>query len=459
MALLGALVCCLLVVGHSLPGLGLPLTPGGSPGLAPAVGQFWHVTDLHLDPTYHITDDHTKVCASSKGANASNPGPFGDVLCDSPYHLILSAFDFIKNSRQEASFMIWTGDSPPHVPVYELSTEKVIDVIANMTTTIQTVFPNLQVFPALGNHDYWPQDQLPVVTSRVYNAVADLWKPWLDEEALRTLRKGGFYTQKVSPNLNLRIISLNTNLYYGPNIMTLNETDPASQFEWLENILKTSQQNKEKVYIIAHIPVGYLPYSSSTTAMREFHNEKLIDIFRKYSSVIVGQFYGHTHRDSMMVLSDEKGSPINSLFVAPAVTPVKSVLQKQTNNPGVRLFQYDLHDYKLLDMLQYYLNLTDANLKGESDWKLEYVLTQTYSIEDLQPKSLYGLAKQFAIAGNEQFLKYYNYFFVSYDSSVICDGKCKAYQICAILSLDHSSYVDCLKQHYIKYHPDRKSVV
>lgn len=103
-------------------------------------------------------------------------------------------------------------------------------------------------------------------------------------------------------------------------------------------------------------------------------------------------------------------------------------------------------------MLQYYLNLTEANLKGESDWKLEYVLTQTYSIEDLQPKSLYGLAKQFAVPGNEQFLKYYNYFFVSYDSSVICDGKCKAYQICAILSLDHSSYIDCLKQHYIKYH-------
>ncbi|XP_047590667.1 acid sphingomyelinase-like phosphodiesterase 3a isoform X2 [Lutra lutra] len=365
-----------------------------------------------------------------------------------------------QNTRELRSLLFPTGmhisvglrDSPPHVPVYELSTDKVIDVIANMTTTIRTVFPNLQVFPALGNHDYWPQDQLPVVTSKVYNAVADLWKPWLDEEALRTLRKGGFYTQKVSPNLNLRIISLNTNLYYGPNIMTLNEMDPANQFEWLESILSTSQQNKEKVYIIAHIPVGYLPYSSSNTAMREFHNEKLINIFRKYSSVIVGQFYGHTHRDNMMVLSDEKGSPINSLFVAPAVTPVKSVLQNQTNNPGVRLFQYDPHDYKLLDMLQYYLNLTDANLKGESDWKLEYVLTQTYGIEDLQPKSLYGLAKQFAVPGNEQFLKYYNYFFVSYDSSVICDGKCKAYQICAILSLDHSSYIDCLKQHYIKYH-------
>ena len=40
-------------------------------------------------------------------------------------------------------------------------------------------------------------------------------------------------------------------------------------------------------------------------------------------------------------------------------------------------------------MLQYYLNLTDANIKGESNWKLEYNLTQAYDIEDLQPKSLY----------------------------------------------------------------------
>lgn len=42
------------------------------------------------------------------------------------------------------------------------------------------------------------------------------------------------------------------------------------------------------------------------------------------------------------------GNPINSLFVAPAVTPVKGASQKQTNNPGIRLFRYDPCDYKLL---------------------------------------------------------------------------------------------------------------
>ncbi|XP_053448196.1 acid sphingomyelinase-like phosphodiesterase 3a [Nycticebus coucang] len=445
-----ALVCCLLCACYSRPSLALPLEPGGR-GRSPAVGQFWHVTDLHLDPTYHITDDHTKVCSSSKGANASNPGPFGDVLCDSPYQLILSAFEFIKNSGQEAYFMIWTGDSPPHVPVTELSTETVINVLTNLTTTIQSLFPNLQVFPALGNHDYWPQDELPVVTNEVYNAVANLWKLWLGEEAVRTLRAGGFYSQKVTANPNLRIISLNTILYYSPNIMTLDKTDPANQFEWLESTLNSSRQNKEQVYIIAHVPVGYLPYVKNTTAIREHYNERLINIFRKYSDVIAGQFYGHTHRDSIMVLSDTQGSPITSLFVAPAVTPVKNVKEKETNNPGVRLYQYDPYDYKLLDMLQYYLNLTEANLQGKSNWKLEYILTQSYGIKDLQPESLYGLVKQLAILDSKQFIKYYNYYFVSYDSSVICDDTCKAFQICAIMNLDHTSYVNCLKQYYTRH--------
>lgn len=54
-------------------------------------------------------------------------------------------------------FFLPSSDSPPHVPPGELSTNTVIQVIANMTQTIRQNFPNLTVYPALGNHDYWPQ--------------------------------------------------------------------------------------------------------------------------------------------------------------------------------------------------------------------------------------------------------------------------------------------------------------
>lgn len=61
---------------------------------------------------------------------------------------------------------------------------------------------------------------------------------------------GGFYTQLFESSDSsqpLRIISLNTNLYYSPNSVTVNITDPANQFAWLEGILETSSQKKEKV--------------------------------------------------------------------------------------------------------------------------------------------------------------------------------------------------------------------
>ncbi|XP_005487813.1 cyclic GMP-AMP phosphodiesterase SMPDL3A isoform X2 [Zonotrichia albicollis] len=438
-----------LALGLALLCSALQAAPASPQRPHSAVGQFWHVSDLHLDPTYHITPDRTKVCSSSKGVNASNPGPFGDFLCDSPYQLILSAFEFMNDSKEQVSFMIWTGDSPPHVPINELSTKLVISIIGNLSSTIRNFFPDLQVFPALGNHDYWPQDQLPVTTSEVYNAVADFWKPWLNDEAIHTFRKGGFYTQLFESSNShqpLRIISLNTNLYYSPNKVTVNITDPANQFAWLEDILETSSQKQEKVYIIGHVPVGYLPYARNTTAIREYYNERLVKIFRKYSSVIAGQFFGHTHRDSIMVLLDEEEKPVNSLFVAPAVTPVKSVLQTESNNPGVRLYQYDLFDYSLLDLWQFYLDLRDANKKNESNWKLEYILTKTYGIEDLKPESLYEMAKQLSMPHSTLFEQYYSNYIVSYDKTILCEEGCKTCQICAIQYLDSSSYTDCINQ-------------
>ncbi|KAF7254311.1 Acid sphingomyelinase-like phosphodiesterase 3a [Varanus komodoensis] len=400
-------------------------------------------------------------------------------MCDSPYQLILSALKYMKDSGQKASFMIWTGDSPPHVPVKELSTKIVIDIIGNMTSTIKSFFPDLQVFPALGNHDYWPQDQLPVSDSEVYNAVADFWKPWLTDEAVSTLRKdseeallisidfsrkktmrtedmylvffliGGFYTQTFRSNLTaqpLRIISLNTVLYYSPNHVTENMTDPANQFEWLEHVLEAAHQNKEKVYVIGHVPVGYLPFARSTPAMRKHYNERLIHIFRRHSSVIAGQFFGHTHRDSVMVLLDKRGKPINSVFVVPAVTPVKHLFVEDSNNPGVRLYQYDPFSYNLLDLWQFYLNLTEANMKNESVWKLEYVMTKAYEIKDLTPESLYEMAQKFSVPHSKLFQKYYSYYFVSYDdASLFCEEECKISQLCAIQCLDHPCYADCIK--------------
>ncbi|XP_015248479.1 PREDICTED: acid sphingomyelinase-like phosphodiesterase 3a [Cyprinodon variegatus] len=414
--------------------------PTGSSFL-PETGRFWHITDLHLDPTYHLAQDPTKVCFSSKGAPATHAGLYGDFLCDSPYSLIQSAFANMAQLTQPQDFIIWTGDSPPHVPPDELSTDLVIQVISNMTQTITKHFPNLTVYPAVGNHDYWPQDQMPDSPNAIYKAAAALWKPWLDAEALSTLSQGGFYSQLVKPGL--RLVSLNTILYYGPDKVTSNMTDPAGQFEWLENVLQKAAQSQEKVYIIAHVPVGYLPFVRNVTAIRERHNERLVSIFRKYSHVVAGQFYGHTHRDSIMVLLDEQGEPVNSLFVSPAVTPIKNFLEPYSNNPGFRMYLYNNEDFSMKDIWQYYLNLTEANEKQKSDWRLEYVMTEAFGLKDLQPKSLLQLGLSFLLPQAKAFDQYFSHFMVSYDNRITCDGSCKVNQVCAVLYLDQKSYNKC----------------
>lgn len=61
-----------------------------------------------------------------------------------------------------------------------------------------------------------------------------------------------------------------------------------------------------EVYVIAHVPIGYLPYAINTTAVRESYHEQLVKIFHNYSDFVKAQFYGHTHRDSILVHSFKK---------------------------------------------------------------------------------------------------------------------------------------------------------
>uniref|UniRef100_G3PEI7 Acid sphingomyelinase-like phosphodiesterase n=1 Tax=Gasterosteus aculeatus aculeatus TaxID=481459 RepID=G3PEI7_GASAC len=427
---------------------------GGAPpgsGYLPAAGRFWHITDLHLDPSYHLSPDPTKVCYSSKGAPATHAGPFGDFLCDSPYALIQSAFAHMAPLTRPQDFIIWTGsvprggggvDSPPHVPAGELSTDAVVQVIGNMTQTIRQHFPNLTVYPALGNHDYWPQDQMPDSSNAIYEAAAQLWKPWLQPEALLTLSQGGFYSQLAKPGL--RVLSLNTILYYGPNRATENVTDPAGQFRWLEATLQKAARSREKVYVIAHVPVGYLPYARGTPAVRERHNERLVAIFRAHSDVVAGHFYGHTHRDSVMVLLDPRGKPLTSLFVSPAVTPIKHVEEPYSNNPALRVYLYDPEDFAVLDLWQYFLNLTEANEKQRADWRLEYIMTEAFGLSDLRPARLLQLGLSFLLPPADAFRRYFAHFMVSYDSGAACEGECKLLQVCAVMHLDRRAYSRCV---------------
>lgn len=56
---------------------------------------------------------------------------------------------------------------------------------------------------------------------------------------------GGYYT--VLARRGLRIVALNSNMYYTSDKGTPNLSDPADQFAWLDGVLSDAALNSEKV--------------------------------------------------------------------------------------------------------------------------------------------------------------------------------------------------------------------
>ncbi len=96
------------------------------------------------------------------------------------------------------------------------------------------------------------------------------------------------------------------------------------------------------------------------------------------------------------------------------------------------------------DIWQFYLNLTEANLEQKPDWKLEYIMTEAFDIDDIQPHNLHELALRFEQPQSKDFDKYFNHFMVSYNFSLTCEGFCKMIQVCAVHFLDQETYSQCI---------------
>jgi len=90
-------------------------------------------------------------------------------------------------------------------------------------------------------------------------------------------------------------------------------------------------------------------------------------------------------------------TPISYLFIAPAVSPRKSVVADEIgpNNPGIRLYQYNTTSGQIFDYSQYYLNLSRANERNRDDWHILYNLTSYYNLRNVSAESLSELAFSF----------------------------------------------------------------
>lgn len=199
------------------------------------------------------------------------------------------------------------------------------------------------------------------------------------------------------------------------------------------------------------MPPGAFETIPNFMSMTPKFNEPFLDLVTKYSSVIKYMHFGHIHTDSFRVLLDSNKNPAVPIFIAPAIVPGLN------NNPSYRLINYDKNSYDLINYEQYFLNLTKANLVGETDWELEYDFLKDYRLSDLSAESLYKLQQQ--ILTNETLFQFY-YSLNSAKKLFYCDteSNCRQMQLCALQFLRFDDYSTCMNANQTSLEPSKTSI-
>jgi sphingomyelin phosphodiesterase len=195
------------------------------------------------------------------------------------------------------AFAIFTGDIVDHAmwnTSEQYNTNVINDAYLRMA---RSTIPF--VYGTAGNHESHPVGSFPPRFKFseppgmrdmpwIYGVLANSWKWWIGgDEATEDVLWGGIYSTKY-PLGNLRVISLNTNLFYTFNFWLYEEPsmlDPDDQLMWLSFELADAEERGERVYIIGHMPMGV------PDAFRaESHLFDLI--VNRYSDTIAAMFFG-----------------------------------------------------------------------------------------------------------------------------------------------------------------------
>lgn len=140
--------------------------------------------------------------------------------------------------------VFWGGDSVPH-NVDSLNFDSNVAIMKNTTSLVSEGLKGYAVYPAIGNHDTYPQDIISMSAPRD-NAAIQEWAPeWLkwipDEEQQKNFLDWGYYSLDLTGvngeklgNKKTKVISLNTNICYRFNWETMaNFQDPGTMLDWL----------------------------------------------------------------------------------------------------------------------------------------------------------------------------------------------------------------------------------
>jgi sphingomyelin phosphodiesterase len=329
----------------------------------------------------------------------------GDHKCDPPIKLESSLYAAIKEHVPDMAFSIFTGDVIDHA-VWNTSEPQIREQV---TKAYEEMDRNLGlVYGTAGNHEAHPTNafqptSVGSATQWIYDLLSRQWSRWIGTDGATEAERFGAYSVKF-PGGNLRIISLNTNMWYRQNYWLYREPmlrDPSGQLEWLVKELDTAESAGENVYLLGHMSIG------DRNALHDESNY-LDQIVKRYSSTIAAMFFGHTHRDEFQISYDdyEKQTFSNALvasYIAPSLTPTSGM-------PSFRVYDVDPDTFGVLDVTQYMADMRHPDFQTKPVWTKLYSAKETYGVAldpslnnahvELTPAFWHNLTEAFAVDSN-----------------------------------------------------------
>ncbi|KYK61510.1 acid sphingomyelinase [Drechmeria coniospora] len=351
---------------------------GGKPPI-----KIVHYSDIHIDPLYVAgasADCSKPICcrpytpADAPGKSKSPAGPNGDHKCDVPFSLEKSMYRAINKVAPDAAFAIFTGDIVDHA-VWKTSQTSNAQIIDHAYTTMNDSLK--LVYGTVGNHEQHPVDAIQPISvgnnaNWLYGLLSSKWQSWIGKPSTASAESMGAYSTKY-PKGNLRVISLNTNLYYQRNYWlyrNMEDKDPNSQIAWLVRELDAAEKAGENVYIIGHMPLG------DKDALPDPSNY-LDQILKRYSSIISAMFFGHTHVDHFEISYTDYAARTAenaylTSYIAPSLTPTSGM-------PSFRVYEVDPDTFAVRDVITYIADMKNPAFQTTGPvWAKFYSAKEAY---------------------------------------------------------------------------------
>jgi len=356
--------------------------PYPSPAQVNKTYKVLHLSDPHVDMEYTVGSnafcDEPLCCVYHSGTapNSSVAAQFWgtDSNCDLP-HRTFEAFAKFVQKHIDIELIVWTGDNMAH-DIWHQNTSRNLNSSVVLTETLKRYFPNIPIFPIIGNHEPFPVNVYDFKDGHnqvLIDGLADVWAEWLGADSIATFKQNGFYSHYIKEK-NLKIIGMHTQAGNNQNwYFFADATDPGNMLDWMHKELQSAEDLNQTVYILGHIG------ANSCLPEWSIRYKALVD---RYSYIIRSTFIGHAHSEDFKVSKSFIDNSTIGLSFIPGSLTTYSYLY-----PEFRIYEVDAETNLPLNYHQYRLNLSKYNELGNTTEEIifdnVYNFTDEYNVPDM----------------------------------------------------------------------------